>query len=187
MAVVSWWGADRLPLFSRLWLGLSLLLVHCQPKQVEALPPASTSGAHTIGCLVDGQVLVARDGHGKPGLHLGFRLGTTPTDATFSVSLSDETDSSRPFVEVRADSIVLTEGQSYPFGAAGHGGVVTGSCFTSAGGVYLTNAPASGTLTITRLDRAAKLLAGRFEFVGTDRTTGKQVRVTDGRFDFQVQ
>lgn len=186
MSVMSSGVSDRRPLFSRFCLGLSLLLGHCQPKPLGALPPVSTSGANTIGCLVEGQVLVARDGRGKPGLNLGLHLGATPLDATFSVSLSDQTDSSAPFVEVRADSIVLVQGQSYPFGASAHRGVVTGRCFLPAGGVYLTTTPASGTLTITRLDRAAKLLAGRFEFVGTDGATGKQVRITDGRFDFQV-
>jgi hypothetical protein len=186
MSFVFLGSTSRRPFFTRLWLSL-LLLGQCQTKDVAALPPASSSGANTVGCLVDGQVLVPRDGHGKSGLTLGFRLSTTAAEATLSVSLHDVTDTSKPLVEISADSIVLAEGQPYPFSVSAHRGVVTGTCFTNAGGTYLTSGPASGTLTITRLDRAAKLLAGRFEFVGTDRTTGKQVRVTQGRFDFQSQ
>lgn len=168
-------------------LFLSLLLLQCHTEPVRALPPQSTSGANKAGCLVDGQVLVPRDARGRAGTSLGFRLSTTASQASFALGLSDEADESMPFVELSADSLVLVEGQSYPFSASAHGGVVKGSCFTRSGGVYTSTVPASGTLTITRVDRAAKLLAGRFEFVGTDRVTGQQVRITDGRFDFQMQ
>lgn len=145
-----------------------LLLQQCHTETVSALPPASTSGANKAGCLVDGQVLVPRDARGRAGTSLGFRLGTRASEASFSLGLRDEADESKPFVELSADSLVLVAGQSYPFSASAQRGVVKGSCFTSGGDVYTSTAPASGTLTITRLDRAAKLLAGRFEFVGTD-------------------
>jgi len=31
--------------------------------------------------------------------------------------------------------------------------------------------------------RNKSIISGRFDFVGTDKTTGRQVHVTDGRFD----
>ena len=179
--------APRLLICSALWLNC-LFLTQCKKNAVApALPPESTSGANKSGCLVDGQVLVPRDARGRSGTNLALRLSKTAEDAIFSLSLADQEASSGPYVEIQADSLVLEEGKSYSFSASPHRGVVQGNCFTTDGGVYTTTTAASGTLTITRLDRPAKLLAGRFEFVGTDKATGKQVHVTAGRFDFQDQ
>lgn len=180
-------SAPRLLICGALWLNC-LLLTQCKKNaSAPALPPETTSGANKAGCLVDGQVLVPRDAGGRSGTNLAFRLSTTASEATFSLSILDQGDSSGPFVEIKADSLVLEEGKSYSFSASPHRGVVQGNCFTNGGGVYSTTAAGAGTLTITRLDRQAKLLAGRFEFIGTDKTTGKQLHVTAGRFDFQHQ
>lgn len=185
MPAPLYYSPPRLPLLMGLLLSVGWL-TQCQSEALEALPPESTSGANTAGCLVDGQVLVPREKWGRAGLSLGFRLSTVAKDASFSLDLSDEQDVSKPFLQLRADSLVLVAGQSYPFSASAHRGVVQGSCLLSDGGSYRTTVPTSGTLTITRLDRQAQLLAGRFEFVGTNPATGKQVRITQGRFDFQV-
>ncbi|MDO7888135.1 hypothetical protein [Hymenobacter cheonanensis] len=113
-------------------------------------------------------------------------MGTTAATSNFSLGISDEQNTQAPLVIIRADSLLLEEGKSYPISWTKTGqGVAQGECVTAAGS-YVTTAPGSGTLTITRLDRQATVLAGRFEFVATDRQTGNQVQITQGRFDYNV-
>lgn len=40
----------------------------CKKESNPELPPATTRGAMTFGCLVDGKVFVPRDGRGQSGL-----------------------------------------------------------------------------------------------------------------------
>lgn len=164
-----------------------LLLAQCQKRDVApALPPETSSGANKAGCLVNEQVLVPRDIWGHSGTNLAFRLGATAATSAFSLGISDEQNNQSPLVSITADSLLLEEGRSYPFSGAKAGkGIVLGECL-GTGGSYTTTAPGSGTLTITRLDRNANILSGRFEFVATNRQTGAQVRVTQGRFDYKV-
>jgi hypothetical protein len=161
------------------------LLTACHKNDSSpSLPAETTSGANKSGCLVEGRVLLPRDAGGRSGTNLGFRLGTTAGTSNFTLGISDLQDPNAPFtVEITADSLLLEEGKTYPFSISSHQGVVQGHCV--GGSRYDTQGPSSGTLTITRLDRPAQLLAGQFEFVATDKQTGRQVRVTQGRFDYQ--
>ena len=175
----------RRPLAYNALLVSVLTLTQCQKSAVvPALPPETTTGANKAGCVVEGQVLIPRDQGGKSGTNLAFRLGTTAADAHFSLGISDLQDSSQPFILLTADSLVLAEGTSYPFAFSAHQGVVQARCLTATGS-YTTTGPTSGTLTMTKLDRQARLLAGRFEFVATNQATGRQVTVTQGRFDYK--
>lgn len=164
-----------------------LLTSQCRKNDVApSLPPETTVGANRAGCLVNEHILVPRDTWGRSGTSLAFRLGTTAATATFSLGISDEQNAQTPLVLLRADSLVLEQGKSYPISwtKKGQGGAQA-ECI-APGGRYLTTSPGSGTLTITRLDRQANLLAGRFDFVATNQQTGEQVRITHGRFDYQV-
>jgi hypothetical protein len=176
----------RRPLACTALLVTTLSLTQCHQSNVTpALPPESTTGANKSGCVVEGQVLVPRDKAGKSGTNLAFRLGSTASSSNFSLGIRDLQDDSKPFIMLTADSLVLAEGQSYPFTFSAHKGVVQAVCLTATGG-YTTTMPTSGTLTITKLDRQAMLLAGRFEFVATNQATGRQVSITQGRFDYKT-
>lgn len=167
-------------------LGL-LALTQCKENEVApSLPPESTTGANTSGCLVDGQVLVPRDIWTHSGTSLSLGLGTTAATADFALGIVDFKNDSSPLILLTADSLVLEEGHAYPITFSPHRGVVQAMC-TAGEGQYYTTRPSSGTLTITRLDRQAKLLAGRFDFVATDNHTGRQVTVTQGRFDYKTE
>ncbi|TGE03837.1 hypothetical protein [Hymenobacter fodinae] len=136
--------------------------------------------------MVDGAVLIPRNGRGRSGTSLAFRLGTTATHSNFSLGITDEKRSDSPLLFLEADSMVLEAGTTYPFSLSPHKGGVKGWYYSPAG-PYSSQAPASGTLTLTRVDRQARILAGRFEFVATNRATGRQVRITQGRFDYQME
>ena len=54
-------------------------------------------------------------------------------------------------------------------------------------GDYNTDATYTGTVTLTRIDTAAKIAAGTFQFTGFNFRSGKTVAVTDGRFDVRLK
>ena len=163
----------------------ALTFSQCRKSDVApSLPPESATGTNNAGYLADGSGLVPRDRMGAAGTNLAYKLGTTARTAWSDLGILDTQDNNAPFVPIQAAGLVLEEGRNCAFGTGK--GVPTAFCVTPTGS-FTTISPAAGTLTITRLDRPTNLVAGRFVFVGTDRMTGQQVRVTQRRFDFRAQ
>ena len=169
------------------WLGrgvwvAALTCTQCfGPEAKPKLPPETVTGANTVGCKVNGAVLVPRNRWTNQGLSLRIDVRGEAEPSRFGFAIIDFKAEGNPMVIIDVDSVVLRTGQAYPF--------VLGQRQTgvrarySAAQDYVADA---GELTITRLDRAEKVLAGRFQFTATDSLTGQQVRVTEGRFDFQL-
>jgi Family of unknown function (DUF6252) len=127
------------------------------------LPPVTTTGAGTWGCEVNGQVWTASNSvyarEVSPLLHvINMRFEGRSVDFALQTGAV-------PGV-YQLDSLV----------SSNHAMVDTGY------GFYPFQNTQSGTLTISRLDRQAGVIAGTFEFtmVGSN---GQTLRVTDGRFD----
>ena len=167
-----------LPLF----LLALLTLTQCKKKDVAPqLPPETMVGAMTFGCKIDGRVFVPRDGRGKPGLEVHYvNLGEGKGGGYYlNIPASDFRTNPIERVSVTADSLLVEEGKTYSFKTSKG----SAQAFYAIGNQYQKLDQDEGELTITRFDRTTGILAGRFHFVGTDKTTGRQVRVTDGRFD----
>jgi hypothetical protein len=86
-------------------------------------------------------------------------------------------------VIIEVQDTVLEQGRTYPLGT--RHGESQAICFLTSD--YRTQDVNPGKLTITRLDSAQHLVAGRFEFMGTQKASGQRVYVTEGRFDFRYQ
>ncbi len=55
--------------------------------------------------------------------------------------------------------------------------------YMTSGTSYITDADNKGVLTITKFDKANKIISGTFSFKSRYYYTGEVVTVTDGRFD----
>ncbi|QIL78438.1 DUF6252 family protein [Hymenobacter sp. HDW8] len=168
-----------LPLLS--WLLLALPLSQCRQQEAEPLPPETRTGAQTFGCKIDGRVFVPRNGRGKPGLVVEYvNLGEGKGGGYYlNLPATDWRSTPLEGVNITTDSLLVEEGQTYQFQNS------KGSAHASYyGGVeYQKRDQDVGELIITRLDPQQGILSGRFHFVATHPTTGRQVHVTDGRFD----
>ncbi|WP_035565378.1 hypothetical protein [Hymenobacter sp. IS2118] len=169
-----------LPLAAAL-LGLS----QCKkkdPSPEAQLPPATQTGANTIGCLVNGQpwTPVGNDGSSNYTVSYdpNFRLGTLNI-AAYRYANSQ---AKRQTIGVFSDSLLPGIGR-YKLRLLGHHGAAfddfQGNC------IYDRTSPGAycrGELVITRLDRVNGIISGTFAFTlaqpGCDT-----VRVTNGRFD----
>lgn len=163
-------------------LGLLLCLAQCRTKDpAPQLPPETTTGAMTFGCKIDGRVFVPRNYYTRTGLYVQYvYLGPGKGGGYFlNIPAVDWAADPIEGVSITTDSLLVQEGQTYSFKNA-KGSV---KAFYSSDVEYHKLDPDDGQLTITRFDAQQGIVSGRFNFVGTNKSTGRQVRVTDGRFD----
>jgi hypothetical protein len=164
-------------------LALTLLtLSQCKKKDPSPeLPPETTTGAMTFGCKIDGRVFVPRDYYTRTGLYVQYvNLGSGKGGGYFlNIPATDWASKEIDAVRITTDSLLVQEGKTYSFRTS------KGNPHAEydSGPIYKKLDQDDGQLTITRFDPAQGILSGRFNFVGTNKATGQQVHVTDGRFD----
>lgn len=143
------------------------------------LPAATTYGAGTFACYVDGKAYIAKKNditafyqfyQGKYGLSI--RGEWAKNDQNRGISLDgNNTD-------------LLIEGATYPLGKIGIGiEYYSGSVFfMPAANWYYTNDEQTGELKISKFDEINGILSGTFWF-NVKRPDGEIVEIRDGRFD----
>lgn len=146
------------------------------------LPPETTTGAMTFGCKVNGKVFVPKDARGKPGLFVQYvNLGAGAGGGWYlNIPATNWQPSTPEGVNINTDSLRLVEGNTYllKYRKKGFAGA-----FYQIGLVYEINESILGELKITKSDTINRILSGQFFFTGIDFSTGKNVNITDGRFD----
>ncbi|WP_375416207.1 hypothetical protein [uncultured Hymenobacter sp.] len=160
------------------------LLLGCKkddPDPVDQLPPATQTGANTLGCLINGQPWTPQGNDGSSNYRVvydralggafdlrAYRYQQKPTD-NYQYMILFATRLYAPKSYSFRDSL---DTEAYISDR------MTGCELTSRDKAIYRR----GTLTITRLDLQAGIISGTFDFVlakpGCDT-----VRVTQGRFD----
>ena len=154
------------------------------PAPVDQLPPATQTGANTFGCLVNGQVWLPKGNNGNANCTLSYDptfLKGTLNVTTYRYTGSGATDLQS--IVLYSDSL-KTVGR-YALTKLGHQEGLyhdfkTGCDYSGHGRNYCR-----GTLTITRLDLAAGIVAGTFAFT-VYKPDCDSVQVTQGRFDKKI-
>jgi hypothetical protein len=159
----------------------------CKKNKTEEpqLPPETTTGAMTFGCKVNGEILLPKDGNGRPGLYVQYvNLGNVP-DGGWHLNIPAYNYSTNKGVSIETDSLFLVEGMTYQFKTT----VGTANAF------YLENIPNGvnvykkldndiGSLIVKKHDLIQKILSCTFSFIGTDGN-GVKINITEGRFDIR--
>jgi hypothetical protein len=159
-----------------------LLLTACKEEPadpVSQLPPATTTGENTFGCLVNGEVWTPK---GRSG---GISNLTKSYDyGTFNVT---------------AYRVIGNKVQRMGFGIADilqQPGIYHLNDYKHRSATFKDDVGCSylyydsliernGTLNITRLDLSSGVIAGTFEFI-LIRPDCDTIRVTEGRFDLDL-
>jgi hypothetical protein len=155
----------------------TLLSLSCKK---EKLPKATQEGKNTFGCKIDGKVFLPSKSSGLFGSP-PVEVYNIPSNG-FTLLAKYYGDGSDPF---KKDMILyleyLTSTGTYTLNAAPNQGTyeLTGIAY------YQTDAIHTGIVTITRCDLTSQIYSGTFSFTAIDKSTGKVVKVTDGRFDVQ--
>ncbi|WP_139926281.1 hypothetical protein [Hymenobacter sp. DG01] len=164
------------------------------PKAV--LPEATQTGQNTAGAKVDGTVwlpvqqflyagapLTARYTKSVTGYELDLYFGRFPAEENDPFS---ETSINFYVPDIRKPGTIQLNQQADPKFTTANPAYAT---FTygkpSPDQVLITGPAAPGTLTITRLDTVARVVAGTYEFRAQALTGTGSVNVTEGRFDLK--
>jgi len=147
-----------------------------EPTELEKLPPLTTSGENTFGCLVNGVAFAVTNTSRMSAIYQGINQR--------ALSLSGEIDNSE--VDENVSMFIgntIKEGEKYQLdNATTHKGKYDnqiGNC------IYETSSIFQGYIYISKLDSLDYLLAGTFEFDAYSKDCQDTVRITDGRFDMQ--
>ncbi len=167
-----------------------LLLTQCHqadpaPAQLEdQLPPATQTGAHTFGCLLNGQPWTPSGNNGPANYRLIYDPGHAGGDLEIRVYRYVPALKNNQYFFISGAPI--TKAGIYPIDNKICG--VYYSTGTSGVCNKYDNAPGltiKGQLTITKLDLTNNIVAGTFDFQlaqpGCDT-----VKVTKGRFDYHL-
>ncbi len=169
-------------LFLLLTIALTLSCCKNDDDNNNSLPPATQTGANTVGCLVNGQVFLPH----QEGIYSPVNCFYQFDDGEFyfSISFADLRGTTNETVNVFTGAIELEENETYilnqPDGTFFGGG---GEYRTSQSNQYNTNLIQTGALRITRNDLSNSIISGTFWFDATNET-GETVEIREGRFDW---
>lgn len=165
------------------------------------LPPITQIGANTIGCYIDGKLLVPRDGDGTFNLasHGAEFLGsgTPPNYTSHAIIMHDYKSNNAGLLSIHIIDLFVNEEGNYP--------ILASNCEEFIGGnpnltvnlycrwkdeltgenKYYCSIENTGTLIITRFDLPNRIVSGTFSCSAVNRDDPNDIiEITQGRFDF---
>ena len=170
---------------------ISAALFSCK-KDVSELPPATQSGANTFGCKLDGTFWVpAGFGIAPTAPKLEARIAgqdliinarnfsASPTESEFEIFVKGLTESGTGNYSLSGAAYYPDPYHSYAY--------YVHRKFTPDN-EWVTTAPYTGTVTITKIDSVNHFVSGTFEFQAINLYNAAQpISVTEGRFDVKTQ
>jgi hypothetical protein len=168
-------------------LSIALLLLTSCKKEKDKLPSATATGANTFGCLVDGKAWLPTGG--------GFWSGVNPTSGGFFRNVDQSLNVYiKAYAENEAFQIFLkhvTSAGTYELNQDTD--IMPGPIFPESYGSYsltgqddfITDASHTGRVQITYADTLQGIVAGTFEMQLFQKSTGKVINVSKGRFDYK--
>lgn len=152
----------------------------------DKLPPATQTGANTVGCLVNGEVFLPKSEGINPAVVVNYEF--FEGDFYLNLRFTDQRNGGNEGVRLRTQRIDLEVNHTYQLDK----NTVNDGDFTGGGGEYqtsvfneyLTTSSIIGELTITRLDLSNSIISGKFWFDAVNED-GEIVEIRDGRFDYQ--
>lgn len=167
---------------------LPVLFLFACKKEVEELPAATQTGANTFGAKVNGNFWIPQGFGPFPASNLlevrrlstnfyinARNFSSSPNETEFEIFLKEVTG---------AGTYLLNTTLNGPSTGASYGFYVKRNFTPSS--EWMTSANYSGSITISLLDTANKILAGTFQFNAADNYgNNPPIAVTEGRFDLK--
>ncbi|HEY0770529.1 MAG TPA: DUF6252 family protein [Sphingobacteriaceae bacterium] len=144
----------------------------------EALPEATREGKNTFGFSLNGEVWIPKGALLERKLDLSYdpnyNGGAMSIIAERNISNEDE-----QFLSI--GGIGINKIGTYNFTSA-----MKHVYYNDRNCVYNDNTTITGSITITRLDLAAKIISGTFSFK-LEKNGCPTINATDGRFDMRIE
>jgi hypothetical protein len=160
----------------------------CEKDKIDSngLPPATQEGKNTLGFMLNGQPWTPQGFSGTGNLSVdydeGINNGILGIVAYRTISSSDKTQ----FILGIIDSLNF---KTAPFTLLikkkSIGALSYSTKYYCDINHYDTSIYETGRITITKLDKVDRIIAGTFEGVLYKQTCGDTIRITQGRFDMK--
>ena len=150
---------------------------------IEQLPPQTTVGANTAGCLVNGDVLIPKGNNNGPAI-LRCQYAKRGNEYTFGLFiLNKEVTPTKAVRILFSQNYPLPINSSIPLEIPNVENSSWGDYFDDGSFLtYSTSSEFKGELFITSIDESTLQISGTFSFTAVN-TQGETVEVTEGRFD----
>ncbi len=154
------------------------------PSPVSQLPPATQTGANTVGCLVNGEAFLPYQSNpfGTPALTCSYQL----IDSQYEFALGFGNDKLSPVrgLTILSNKLLFNEGQIYLIKQEE---LINSSFAYYQNGfqnVFGTNITNTGELKINKLDQSNAIISGTFWFDAI-KSSGEKIEIREGRFDMK--
>ncbi|WP_421897442.1 hypothetical protein [Marinoscillum sp.] len=145
-----------------------------EPTELEKLPPLTTTGENTFGCLVNGEAFVVKNTSKQVAifqqgqLQFGGNIDKDDLDEGLSILIGDPIEINETYIHAMEPSFFTRY-------------YLRTSAFNCR---YEVEDTYKGSITFAKIDRTDFIISGTFEFSSaTDECD--TVHITDGRFDMQ--
>jgi hypothetical protein len=178
---------------------ISLIVSQCKKDAGNVLPPVTSTGANTFGCLVDGMAVWPRDGVATfdvPYPHKGVEPVFSGDKKSVNLKFYNARDNAPLgfFLDIHLIDTNYIQAREYKWQQSSYnvGYVdywvhhVYGSFYDNETKNYewFGSYDGSGTTTITRFDTLNYIISGTFTGKLRRRRNGsKEITISDGRFD----
>ncbi|WP_304067358.1 DUF6252 family protein [Pedobacter glucosidilyticus] len=153
---------------------------------IDALPAATQEGRNTFGCLVNGEVFIARSrgGFGPPYFECDYSFISGTNSFRFYLRGTDKIRSSNSnSIIIYSTGISLISDTKLNLEELKDGNASARYSETLID-EYNTSAISKGEITITKLDESKRILSGTFWFDAVNEA-GEKIKVREGRFDMK--
>ena len=153
---------------------LTTFLLCCKDDDTLTLPAATSIGAGTFGCLIDGKVYVPQGAYSEPLLQ----------PARTMIVVSGGSINVHFVLVVRDTTDVIVANRSYYFNqetitCAYHSLIDKDDC-------DYRDTPVSGYIKFSKIDFESNIFSGVFEFTAYSTHCNKTTNITEGRFDMRA-
>jgi hypothetical protein len=155
---------------------------------IEQLPPATTTGANTAGCLVNGVAFLPK-GSNQFGPTLSCFYQQLQDWYHLGLSIVEKSFTENKSINISLNPQQLNENSTYALGLRTNSTTNYNSNFgeyiitnnINAGKEYRTNNSNVGEIKITKLNNQLRIISGTFWYDAF--LAGEKIEVRDGRFD----
>lgn len=172
------------------YIFIALLLTSCNNDNdnntdnlIDELPPVTTTGENTIGCLVNGEPFT------DSGLMNNFYQFVNG-DYFLAINWEEGFTGNVKSGQIGIMRVEIVEGETYILDKSGFlDGDYTGAGATffsdidTLNGQFETNIDFKGEVTFARFDTENQIMSGTFSFEAEEIFTEETVSITNGRFD----
>lgn len=149
---------------------------------IDCLPPATTTGEGTFGCLVNGEPFVDNSGV--------FNAFYQLVDGEYFFNITANFNNKKPLViSLATNSLEIESNSSYQLVSREQSSFYAEVTFDNDPPLFLndntTNNSNPGLIDIILLDKQENIVSGRFNFQIQDTINNKTYNITEGRFDAQ--